>query len=78
MLREKGRWQKKDGRRKILPIGHSPSLGLSRYHGETRGEPLLLQIVKNIYSNSASPLTACYHRGIDGLVVVALFLPQLN
>jgi len=46
MLREEGRWQKKDGRRKILPLGHSPTLALSRYHCEAGGEPLLRQIVK--------------------------------
>jgi hypothetical protein len=45
--------------------------------GDTRGTPPAADR-QEIDSNSASPLTACYHRGIDGLVVVALFLPQLN
>jgi hypothetical protein len=46
MLREEGRGQKKDGRRKIFGLGHSPTLARSRYHWETLGEPLLLLIVK--------------------------------
>jgi hypothetical protein len=46
MLREEGRWQKKDGRRKILLLGHSPTLALSRYHCEAGGEPVARQIVK--------------------------------
>jgi hypothetical protein len=46
MLREEGRWQKKDGRRKIFPLGHSPTIARSRYHGETGGEPLARLIVK--------------------------------
>ncbi len=63
---------------KIFPLGHSPTLARSRYHCEAGGEPLIEADRQEIDSNSASPLTACYHRGIDGLVVVALFLPQLN
>jgi hypothetical protein len=46
MLREEGRWQKKDGRRKIFPLGSSPTLALSSYHCEAGGEPLARQIVK--------------------------------
>jgi hypothetical protein len=39
MLREEGKWQKKD-------FPHSPTLALSRYHYDTRGEPLARQSVK--------------------------------
>jgi hypothetical protein len=67
------RWQKKDFPARTFSHSRLIQLPLSG----RRGTPPPADR-QEIDSNSASPLTACYHRGIDGLVVVALFLPQLN